>query len=73
MKVSLHLESLRKWYHQHFSRGHYEEHFCESILNLDQWFRCGLKYFSSRALAAMLFGGAKGFRHFLLRALGGVI
>ena len=22
-----------------FGRGHYEEHFCEVILNLDQWFR----------------------------------
>ena len=22
-----------------FSRGHYEEHFCEIILNLEQWFR----------------------------------
>ena len=23
-----------------FGKGHYEEHFCENILNLDQWFRC---------------------------------
>ena len=22
-----------------FSRGYYEEHFCENIYNLDQWFR----------------------------------
>ena len=30
-----------------FGRGHYEEHFCELILNLDQWFRrrCCLKTF----------------------------
>ena len=30
-----------------FGRGHYEEHFCEIILNLDQWFRkkCCLKAF----------------------------
>ena len=29
-----------------FSRGHLEEHFCEIILNLDQWFRrCHLKTF----------------------------
>ena len=30
-----------------FGRGTYEEHFCEIILNLDQWFRrrCCLKIF----------------------------
>ena len=30
-----------------FRPGHYEEHFCEIILNLDQWFRrrCHLKIF----------------------------
>ena len=29
-----------------FGRGHQEEHFCEIILNLDQWFRrCCLKIF----------------------------
>ena len=30
-----------------FSRGYYEEQFCEIILNLDQWFRrrCLLKIF----------------------------
>ena len=29
-----------------FGRGHHEKHFCEIILNLDQWFsrRCHLKY-----------------------------
>ena len=27
-----------------FGRGHYEEHLCEIILNLDQWFvRCRLR------------------------------
>ena len=28
-------------------RGHYEEHFCEILLNLDQWFKskCRLKIF----------------------------
>ena len=31
-----------------FGRGHYEEHFCEIILNFDKWFRrrCYLKMFS---------------------------
>ena len=30
-----------------FGRGHYEEHFCEIILNLDQWLSrgCRLKIF----------------------------
>ena len=28
-----------------FGRGHHEKHFCENILNLDQWFRCHLKIF----------------------------
>ena len=29
-----------------FGSGHHEVHFCEIILNLDQWFkRCRLKYF----------------------------
>ena len=36
-----------------FGRGHYEEHFCKIILNLDQWFRCHLKYFLSTALVAI--------------------
>ena len=26
-----------------FGKRHYGEHSCEVILNLDQWFRCGLK------------------------------
>ena len=29
----------------HFCTGHYEEQFCENILNLDQWFRCCFKTF----------------------------
>ena len=37
-----------------FGRGHYEEQFCEIILNLGQWFRrCLLKDFLSGALAAL--------------------
>ena len=41
-----------------FSRGYYEEQFCEIILNLGQWFRrCCLKDFLSGALTALLFGG----------------
>ena len=31
-------------------RGHYEDHFCEIILNLDQRLRCPLKIFLSLAL-----------------------
>ena len=34
-------------------RGHYKEHFCEIILNLDKWFRrCNLKDVLSTALVA---------------------
>ena len=48
-----------------FGRGHYGEHSCENILNLNQWFRrCCLKYFLSTALAALLFGGAEPFVQF---------
>ena len=28
-----------------FGRGHYEEHFCDIILNLDQGLGCHLRYF----------------------------
>ena len=44
-----------------FSRGYYEEQFCEIILNLDQrlWRKCCLKIFLSRVLAALLFSGVK--------------
>ena len=42
-----------------------EEQFCEIILNLDHWFRrCHLKDFLSRALAALMFGGAEPFMQF---------
>ena len=46
-------------------RGHYEEQFCEIILNFGQWFRrCRLKDFLSGALAALLFSGAEPFMQF---------
>ena len=47
-------------------RGHYEEQFCEIILNLGQWFRrrrC-LKDFLSGALATLMFSGMKPFIQF---------
>ena len=49
-----------------FDRVYQEEQFCLIILNLGQWFmgRCGLKYFLSGALVALLFGGAKPFMQF---------
>ena len=48
-----------------FGRGNNEEHFCEIIFNLNQWFwRCLLKDFLSGALLALLFGGAKPFVQF---------
>ena len=42
-----------------FGGRHYEKHFCEITLNLDQWFRrrCRLKIFLSRALTV---SGAEG-------------
>ena len=50
-----------------FRRGYQEEHFCEIILNLGQWFRrrCLLKDFLSGALATLLFSGAEPFMQFL--------
>ena len=44
-----------------FGRGYYEEQFFEIILNFDQWFKrsCRLTDFLSRALVAILFGGAE--------------
>ena len=42
-----------------FGRGHHEVHFCEIILDLDQWLRCRLKDFLSGALADLLFGEAE--------------
>ena len=34
--------------------GYHAEQFCEIILNFDEWFRCRLKDFLSRALAALM-------------------
>ena len=44
-----------------FGRRHYEEQFCEILLNLNQWFkrRCRLEYFLSGALAALSFSGVE--------------
>ena len=45
-----------------FSRGYYEEQFCDIILNLGQWFRrCSLKDFLFGALVALLICGAEPF------------
>ena len=48
------------------SRVYYEEQFCETILNLGQWFRrrCCLKDFLSGALEALLLSGAELFKQF---------
>ena len=65
---------LAEWNHLcNFGRGHYEEHFCEIILNLEQWFgrRCCLKYFSSTAMGALLFGGVDPFVQFWYKAFTG--
>ena len=46
-------------------RVYHEEQFREIILNLGHWFmRCHLKDFLSRALAAIVFGGAEPFMQF---------
>ena len=47
-------------------RRHHEEQFYKIILNLDHWFRrrFGLKCFLSRALVALLLGGAEPFMYF---------
>ena len=48
-----------------FSRRHYEEYFCEIILNLGQWLRsrrrCHLKIFLFLTLVAILFRRMKSF------------
>ena len=49
---------------RNFGRGYQEEQFCEIILNLGQWFRCLLKDFLSRALAAPMFSGLELFVQF---------
>ena len=56
-----------------FGRGCYEEQCCEIILNLGHWFRRCLKYFLSRALAALLFDGAGPIMQFGKRASWAVI
>ena len=53
-----------------FSRGYYEEQFCEIFLNLGHSFRrrCHLKVFfggKRGALAALLLSGAEPFKQFL--------
>ena len=37
-----------------FGGGYQAEQFCEIILNFDEWFRCPLKDFLSRAPAALM-------------------
>ena len=44
-----------------FGPGLSEEHFCENISNLDQWFRSWLKMFLSRTLMALLFSEVEPF------------
>ena len=52
-----------------FGKGIPEEQFCESILNLDLWYkrRCCLKDFLSGALAALVFSGAELFMQFFVK------
>ena len=56
------------WQRNHlcnFGRGHYEEQFCELIMNLCQLYRRSrLKDFLSGALAALHFSGAEPFMQF---------
>ena len=46
-----------------FGKGHYDEHFCEIILNFDKWLRVILRYLLSRALTAIFFGRTEPFRN----------
>ena len=58
-----------EWNHLcNFGRWFHEEQLCEIILHLSQRFRCCLTYFLSRALVALLFGGAEPFMQFWKRA-----
>ena len=58
----------------HFGKGHYEEHFCEIILNSDQWFRrCCLKGFLSTALVALRLGRVEPFCAILVEGIMGNI
>ena len=58
--------SVKRKHLCNFGRGHYEEQFCEIILNSGQWFRrrCPLKDFLSGALASLLFSGVEPFMQF---------
>ena len=52
-------------------KGHYEEQFCEIILNLDQWFsrRSHLKIFLIGSSGGPLFSGGEPFVQIWRRAL----
>ena len=55
-----------------FGRGYHKEHFCEIILNLDQWFRrCRIKDLLSEDLAVLLFNIEESFVQFSKRAVWG--
>ena len=58
-----HFQSAEQKHLCNCGKGCYEKQYCEIILNLGHWFRktCRLKHFLSRALAALLFGGAEPF------------
>ena len=62
---------LAEWNHLcNFSRGNHEEHFCEIILNFDQWFRrkWRLKIFliwSWQKKRSLLISGGKSFCNFV--------
>ena len=50
---------------KNFKRGHYGEHLCESIMNLDQWLRiCNLYIFLFSALVTILFSRMEQFVQF---------
>ena len=57
-----------------FGKVHYEQQFCEIIMNLGQWFRrrCRSKDFLSGPLAVLLFGAAKPFTNFERMHLGNI-
>ena len=60
--LCLALVAIFNWTERSERFWHYEEHFCEIILNLDQWFKemCRFKIFLIQSsLAAHLFDGAK--------------
>ena len=49
-----------------YLRGLYEDHFCEIILKMDQWFgsKCCLKIFLIKSSGSPLFDGAEPFVQF---------